>query len=105
MAGVVVMLGALVELRPMAVRIEPVALLSLGTAVFLGAGLIFIRRLTGEENPANLVCGQFTGDTSVNIGHYACLKLPQFFTMGGSGLNRRINGRSAASVCQCKCPI
>ena len=54
MAALIAMLGALILLRPTATSFQPAAFLTLNAAIFLGAELIFIKRLTGSlANPSD----------------------------------------------------
>ena len=55
MAALIAMLGALILLRPTATSFQPAAFLTLSAAIFLGAELIFIRRLTGGEAPLQIL--------------------------------------------------
>jgi drug/metabolite transporter (DMT)-like permease len=54
-AAVIAMLGALILLRPTATSFQPAAFLALSAAIFLGAELIFIKRLTGGEPPLQIL--------------------------------------------------
>lgn len=51
LAAAIALVGALVLLRPTPDSFQPAALLALGAAAFMGMELIFIKKLTGRENP------------------------------------------------------
>ena len=55
LAAAIAFTGALILIRPGASAIEIGALLALGAAVLMGVELIFIKRLTGRENPLQIL--------------------------------------------------
>ena len=61
-AAVIALVGALVLLRPTPDSFQIAALLPLGAAICLGFELIFIKKLTGRENPFQvLLANNFVG--------------------------------------------
>jgi drug/metabolite transporter (DMT)-like permease len=61
-AAIIALIGALVLLRPTPDSFQIAALLPLGAAICLGFELIFIKKLTGRENPFQvLLTNNFVG--------------------------------------------
>ncbi len=55
LAAAIALSGALILLRPTPDSFQPAALLALGAAAMLGLELIFIKRLSGRENPLQIL--------------------------------------------------
>ena len=54
-AAVLALIGALILLRPTPDSFQPSALLALGAAMLMGMELIFMKKLTGRENPFQIL--------------------------------------------------
>jgi drug/metabolite transporter (DMT)-like permease len=54
-AAVLALVGAIILLRPTPDSFQPAALLALGAAVIMGMELIFIKKLSGRENPFQIL--------------------------------------------------
>ncbi|MCX7567173.1 DMT family transporter [Sulfitobacter sp. F26169L] len=71
-AAVLALAGALVLLRPTPDSFQPAALLALGAALIMGLELIFIKKLSGRENPFQILLV----NNMIGLGISTCAVLP-----------------------------
>ncbi len=76
-AAVLALAGALILLRPTPESFQPAALLAFGAAMIMGLELIFIKKLSGRENPFQiLLVNNFIGLTLASIAVIAVWQPP-----------------------------
>lgn len=83
-AAALALLGALILLRPTPGGFQPAALLALAAAMVMGLELIFIKRLSGRENPFQILI--FNNAIGVTIASLAVLPFWQPPTAAQWGL-------------------
>lgn len=89
-AALAALIGAIILLRPTPASFDPYALFALGAAILLGLELIFIKRLSGQEGPFQiLIINNLVG---VIISSIACAfvwtapTLQQWMALAGIGV-------------------